>query len=234
MKIKLFVQWLVRRSTILFTALLFGGAIFLIWVLIAGVSFDEKTTTIIATISIFFAAVSAFASLLQAVEAQRQREDQERPYVVVYFEASNNGAFYFVIENVGNSPAYDLRMKFTPSPVDFADRPLNEISLFSNPITFLPAGKSVRQIVGSTFRFFENNKPTEFSVDIAYKSVYGGVFSENIVHNLEYLRQTTLPGKLANDYLKEISEHMKDIVRGLGKQPSLEKPSLAKKRKLKK
>lgn len=234
MKIKLFFQWLARRSTLLITALLFGGAIFLIWVLVAGVSFNDKTTTIIAAISIFFAAVSAFANLLQAVEVQRQREDQERPYIIVYFEATNNGAFYCVIENVGNSPAYDLRIKFNPSPIDHADRPLNEISLFANAITFLPAGKSIRQIIGATFRFFENNKSIKFSVNITYKSVYGELFSEPVEHDLEYLRQTTLPGKLTNDYLKEIGDQMKDIVRGLDKLPVSAIVPLSKKRKSKK
>ncbi len=234
MKMKLFFQWLARRSTVFFTMLLFGGVIFFMWVLIAGISIDEKATTIIATISIFFAAVSSFASLLQAVEAQRQREDQERPYVIAYFEASSNGAFYFVIENVGNSPAYDLKIIFSPSPIDYADRPLNEISLFSNPITFLPAGKSIRQIVGVTFRFFENNKLARFSVNITYKSVRGELFSENIEHDLEYLRQTTLPGKLTNDYLKEISKHMENVVRSLDKLPAPPKLPPIKKRKLKK
>jgi len=234
MKMKLSIQWLARRSTILLTLLLFGGAIFLIWVLVAGVSFNDKTTTLIATISIFFAAVSAFANLLQAVEVQKQREDQERPYIIVYFEATNNGAFYCVIENVGNSPAYDLRIQFKPSPVDYADRPLNEISLFANPITFLPAGKSIRQIIGGTFRFFENNKPIKFSIDITYKSVNGELFPERIEHDLEYLRHTTLPGKLTNDYLKEISEHMKNVVRGLDKLPAPAKVPTTPKRKSKK
>lgn len=233
MKIKLFFQWLARRSTILFAVLLFGGAAFLIWILVAGISFNDKTTTIIATISIFFAAVSAFANLLQAVEVQRQRESQERPYIIVYFEATNNGAFYCVIENVGNSPAYDLRIKFKPSPIDYSDRPLNEISLFANPITFLPAGKSIRQIIGGTFRFFENNKSIIFSVNITYKSVYGELLSETVEHDLEYLRQTTLPGKLTNDYLKEISDQMKDIARGLDKLPISAVP-LPKKRKSRK
>lgn len=217
MKLKFLFQWLARRSAILFTTLLFGGVIFLIWILIAGVSFSEKTTTTIAAISIFFAAVSAFANLLQAVEVQKQREEQERPYIIVYFEASNSGAFYCVIENVGNSPAYDLRIKFTPSPIDYANRPINEISLFANPISFLPSEKSIRQIIGAAHQLFEDNKPTKFSATVGYRSVYGEFFSEKIEHDLEYLRHTTLPRKMTNDYLKEVSEHMKSIVRSLDK-----------------
>ena len=217
MKMKLLVQWLARRSTILLTALLFGGAIFLIWVLVAGVSFNDKTTTIIATVSIFFAAVSAFANLLQAVEVQRQRESQERPYIIVYFEANNNGAFYCVVENVGNSPAMDLKIQFDPPPLDYANRSLNDISLFANPITFLPAEKSIRQAIGGTFYFFQNNKLISFSVSIEYKSIYGEMFLEKIEHDLEYLRQTTLPGKLTNDYLNDITDQMKDVVRSLDK-----------------
>lgn len=233
MKIKYFLQWLARRSEILLTLLLLGGAIVVIWVLITGVTIDEKATVIIAAISIFFAAISAFASLLQVVEAQRQREDNERPNVISYFEASNNGAFYFVIENIGNSPSYDLKIQFTPSPIDYAGRSINDISLFKNPITFLPPSKPIRQIVGATFLFFENNKETNFHNMLNYKSVTGKTFNEEIIHDLEYLRHVTLPGKVTNDYLKEISENLKELNKGISKLTSMPQKTPIKKKKSK-
>lgn len=233
MKIKYFLQWLARRSEILLALLLLGGAIVFIWVLITGVTIDEKATVIIAAISIFFAAISAFASLLQVVEAQRQREDNERPNVISYFEAGSNGAFYFVIENIGNSPSYDLTIQFNPSPIDYAGRLLNDISLFKNPITFLPPSKPIRQIVGATFSFFENNKHTNFHTRLNYKSVAGKTFQEEISHDLEYLRHVTLPGKVTNDYLKEISENLRNLNREISKLAAMPQKATRKKTKSK-
>jgi hypothetical protein len=218
MRFKRFLQSVARRTAFLIAILLFGFGIFLIWFLTVGQSNNLNQVAFgVAAISAFFAAVSAIATLLQAVEIQRQREAQERPYIIAYFEGTTNGAICFTIENVGNSPAYDLEIKFKSAPIDFAGRPLNQISLFAKPITFLPASKSLRQIIDAGYRFFAEDKPTKFPVSIVYKSVYGDIFTENIEHDLEYLRQATLPGKTLDDHIKEVAEQLTKIAQVLEK-----------------
>lgn len=208
-KIKAILHWFSKRSVVLITVLLFGIAILLFWFLTAGFSPDNERMIIgIAAITAFLAAISAIATLLQAVEVQKQRENLERPYITAYFDGTSSGAVYFVIENSGNSPAIDVSIEFDPPPVDFAGRPLSEVSLFSNPISFLPANKVIRQIIDAGFKFLEEGKPTKFKVMIKYSSIFGDSFDDLIEHDLEYLKQATVPGKTVEDYLKKISEEL--------------------------
>jgi hypothetical protein len=106
---------------------------------------------------------------------------------------------------------YILSFKFDPSPIDFAGRQLNEVSLFSSPISFLPATKVIRQIIDAGYRFLEDGKPTKFSVTIRYFSIFGDSFNDVIEHDLEYLKQATVPSKTVEDYLKKISEELEKL-----------------------
>ena len=186
----------------------------LFWFLSDGFSPEKERVAIgIAVVSAFFSAISAMSSLIQAVETQKQRENLERPYITAYFDGSSSGALYFFIENSGNSPALDVSFKFNPSPIDFSGRPLNEISLFSNPISFLPTGKIIRQIVDASYRFLEDEKPLKYQVTIKYSSIFGDSFEHSYQYDLEYLKQVTLPRKNADDYLKDISIELGELTR---------------------
>lgn len=213
MRIRKILQWLSRRSVVLITALLIAVGILLAWFLSAGFAPGSDRITIgLAAVAAFLAAISAIASLLQAVEVQKQRQSQERPYITAHFDGTSSGAICFLIENVGNSPALDVRFRFTPAPVDFAGRPLSEVSLFANPITFLPAGKMIRQVLDAGYRFLAEGKPARFSVTVSYRSIWGEIYEETIDHNLEYLKQATVPGRTVEDHLKTISEQLKSLV----------------------
>jgi hypothetical protein len=210
--IKRLFHWLSRRSIFFITCLLFATIIFLILYLITGSSFSNDRIIIgIAAVSAFLAAISAIATLLQSVEIQRQRENQERPYVTAYFDGASNGAVYFIIENAGNSPALNVSVEIDPPPVDFTKRPLNKVSLFSNPITFMPSGKVFRQIIDAGYRFLEEGKPTKFKVAVEYLSIFGDSYDETIEHDLEYLKQATVPGKTTEDHLKKISDDIEKL-----------------------
>jgi hypothetical protein len=192
--------------------LLFGIVISLIWFIVTDFSIlDARAPLAIATITTFFAAMSAFANLLQAVETQKQREASERPYVVSYFDGTGSGAICFMIENRGNSPAKDLIIEFSPSPIDHTGNPLDQISLFTNPISFLPPGQIIRQIIDAGYRFFDQGKPTRFKVTMRYSSIANKPFKESITHDLEYLKQTTHPLKSLGERLKDISDELKDL-----------------------
>jgi len=218
MKFKLFLQWLSKQSILFMSSLLLGiVAIFILFFTSGQPRSIEQVAVGIAAISAFFSSISAIASLSQAAEIQKQREDQERPYIITYFDATNNGALYFVIENNGNSPAYDIKFKFKSAPIDYANRSLDKVSLFNNPITFLPAGKSLRQIVNATFRFFEKDNSTSFSFSVSYRSVSGVYFYEKLEHDLEYLRQVTLPVKTIGEHLGDVSQELKNLSRNIDK-----------------
>ena len=205
-------QWLSRRSALLITALAFAVAILLVWFLVAGFTPGAQAVNIgIAAIATLLAAISSIASLLQAVETQKQRENLERPYVLADFDSESSGVVTFVIQNLGNSPAKNVSIEIEPPPVDFRGRQLNEISLLAKPIGFLPPGRTLRQVIDASFRFLEAGKPRKFKITTKYASAFGETFKEVVDHDLEYLVDSTLPKKSADDYLKNISEEIKSI-----------------------
>ncbi len=206
------LQAIARRGILIITVLIIGIGVLLVWFLSSGFSPSAIQISIgIAAISAFLAAISSIANLLQAVETERQRRNQERPYINAYFDAGSNSMIYFTVQNSGNAPATNVRLSIDPVPLDYAGRKLNEVSFFSQPISFLPAGKIVRQMVGIGHQFLAKDNPVNFDVVVEYSSTYGEFFKEKLVQNLDYLRQTTVPGKSTEDNLAEIVKVLNEI-----------------------
>lgn len=190
----------------------------LTWLVFAGFSQNATWVAIgLAALASLFAAVSAVASLVQAFEAQKQREMSERPYVMVYFDAAYGGFLSLVITNAGNAPAVDVRIKFDPGFQIYSGESINNISLFQNPISFLPPGMLHRQLIDASHRFLEKGKPTYFKAHLEYRTPIGDKVNDSIEYNLEYLRDSHLPSKTIDKSLAEVSEHLKNIY-GLFKQ----------------
>lgn len=212
-KIKRFLLWLSQRSVTFFSVLIIGVGILLIWLISTSSSTKENIAIGIASISAFLAAISAVANLLSAVEAQKQRENNERPYIQGFFDSGNSGVIYFTIQNFGNSPAFDVTVKFGVAPIDFANRPLGEVSLFSKPISFIAPGQSYRQLVNNGFTLLAEGKPTKFDYQVSYYSSSHQKFIERIETDLSYLKQATVPGKSIEDHLSEIHKDLDSFVK---------------------
>jgi hypothetical protein len=208
------IFWISRRTNLAITLILLGIAISLIWFLTAGFTPNETRITIgIAVVTTFLAAVSAIANLVIAVETQRQREDSQRPFVQGYFDAENNGLLLFYIQNFGTSPAVDITVKFGVAPVDHANRPLGELSLFTKPIGFIAPGQKFRQIVDIGYRLLADGKPTNFDYTITYASLNGQKYSEKIETDLAFLKQANVPGLTIEDHLGKIQEDLQKLAK---------------------
>ena len=211
-KLKHIWQEIAKRGVFIIAVLLLGVSVLFTWFLVTGFSQSQTTIAIgIAAISAVFAAISSIAGLMQATEIQRQRENQERPYITAYFEGTNRGGLYLEIQNAGNSPAVDVIFKFEPEPIDFVGRKLSEVSLFKKPISFMPQGKAYRQIIDAGHKFLADGKPTKYQIKIIYNSVSGQMFDESTDYDLDYLKQSTLPGKTTEENLEDIAKQLKDL-----------------------
>jgi hypothetical protein len=211
-KIKHIWQEIAKRGIYVVVILLLAVFALFTWFLRTGFSQSQATFTIgIAAVSALFAAISSIAGLMQATEVQRQRENQERPYIIAFFEATNRGGFYLEIQNAGNSPAINVRFKFKPEPIDYSCRKLSEVSLFQKPISFMPQGKKYRQIIDASASFFSKGRPTKYRINIIYSSAAGQLFCENTDYDLDYLQQSTLPGKTVEENLEDISKQLEEI-----------------------
>jgi hypothetical protein len=212
MKFRQLLQIISNHGRMIITLLIISVGVLLVWFLASGFSPSIVQITIgIASISAFFAAISSIANLLQAVETEKQRRNQERPYVNAYFDASNSSFIHFIVENSGNSPAKNIILDINPTPKDYAGRNLNEVSFFSHPISFFPANKKVRQLVDVGYKFLAQDRPVNFEISVRYLSIFGDLYTDNFVQNLEYLRQSTVLGKSIEDNLGEITKEIKDL-----------------------
>ena len=192
------------------TLLLISGVI--AWLVFVGSSQDATWVAIgVAALASFFGAFSAVASLVQAFEAQKQREMSERPHVMVYFDSVYGGFLHLVITNVGNAPAVDVKIKFAPNFEVYTGQSVNDISLFQNPISFFPPGMIYRQTIGNGYKFLEEGKSTHYKAHLDYRTTLGEKISDSIEYDLEYLKDSHLPGKTMEKSLAEISDHLKNI-----------------------
>lgn len=201
-----------KRSHLIFAVLLLGLIVCIIWILSASLSNPQDSVPIgIAAISAVFAAFSAVASLVQAVEIQRQREGQERPYIISYFDPQSSGMIDFVIENCGNSPALDVQIKFEPVPVDYQGRLLSELSLFKSPIKFMPPRIFFRQRVNVGYNLLANNRETKYTVILEYRSLQSQLFKERTEIDIAYMKQLHLPSKSVDEQIGALSASIKDL-----------------------
>lgn len=217
-RFKRFTQWIARRA-ILFTAiLLISTCTLMFWFIATGFSQTESRLALgIAAVTTFFAAISSIANLLSAVEIQRQRENQERPFILAYFDIENSGVICFKIQNFGNSPAMNIKVKFDPSPIDLWGRSLNDVSLFAKPIDFLPPGKSMRQVVNVGHKMLAKENNTLFSFTVEYMSIKNELYKDSTNTDLSYLSQAHLPEKSIEEGIDSISKSINKLVSAFDK-----------------
>jgi hypothetical protein len=110
----------------------------------------------------------------QVKEARRLREEQARPWVVAYFEASGSSAVHIVIENTGTTVARDVKVAFDPLLTSTLLRfdPLT-IPALAEGISMLPPR---HRLIFDFDWYMQREKerlPMRFAVTVAYKGADG-------------------------------------------------------------
>src|SRR5581483_8627405 len=102
-----------------------------------------------AALTFFALAVAAFVAWRQVKEAQRLREEQARPFVIIDFHAFQTIA-ELTITNIGATLARNVTFKFTPPLVTTHDNSpggrgnLMNLNIFKNGIPSLPPNKQMK------------------------------------------------------------------------------------------
>jgi len=164
-------------------------ALAIIGILVA--DFGTDIAIRLAIVSTFLAAASSIATLVQAREVVRQRENSERPEVGVFFQPSN-GLMYCVIENFGRLPARDVRVQFAPSPLMHDNRPIQELSMFSKSVPYLPPAEVLRRQIGASPLVLKLN-PNPFIITVLYKSTQGQAYEESFEFDFSVFAEANYP-----------------------------------------
>ena len=79
-------------------------------------------------------------------EMKEAREQENAPYIVVYFDIpQNKPLIYLIIKNVGKSIATDVKFTFTPSLSSNVFKNINDTPLIKNGISSLPPNYELRE-----------------------------------------------------------------------------------------
>lgn len=156
--------------------------------------------------------VAAYIAWRQVKEAQRLREEQARPFVIIDFHAWQT-IVELTIKNIGATMAWDVRFTFTPSlKTTHDDGPgrgdLMELNIFKNGIRSLPPNKEMRLFFDQFPARIAAGLPMTYAVDISYRDPKGKRYTEQTVLDLAVYLGT---GGITRHGIHEIHREIKNI-----------------------
>jgi hypothetical protein len=155
---------------------------------------------------------AAIVAWRQVKEAQRLREEQARPFVVIDIEPWNP----FVdlkITNLGKTVAQDVQFQFKPQLISVKDEqhglvPVAELNLFRNGIASLAPGKQITLWFDRYPERVEQGLPDRYDVRISYSGPSGKQYAETTVLDLGMYRDI---GEITRYGIHDVHNRLKEI-----------------------
>jgi hypothetical protein len=136
---------------------------------VAGVSPAELTaaaTAVTAGVALFAAIFAGW----QVWEIRRTREEQARPFVIVDIQPSPawRNALNLVVENVGNTVAHEVAIRFDPALQSTRDDryPLSGSVLLREGIPTLPPGRRIEALFDFSHERVKTDLPMRYDVTV--------------------------------------------------------------------
>lgn len=146
------------------------------------VTSTDVLQTIFVGVQLLVLIGAAVFGWFQLREAQRLREAQARPFVVLDVEnARRPGLFDLVVKNMGRTIARNVRFAFVPrleSSMGHVD--IDRLKMFRDGIVTLAPGKEIRTLFDSGPKRYEAKLPDVYAVTIAYEGEHGKAYSETL------------------------------------------------------
>ncbi|CDX42375.1 conserved exported hypothetical protein [Mesorhizobium sp. ORS 3359] len=181
-------------------------------------------TIIASALVAIFAAISTVLTAVLAIENRRLRLAGLSPEVVAYLEPhpDGNGAVNFVLANIGQGPAMNVKLELNYDEADFRS---HDVHLLNEPgraaFTVLPQGERRSYLFGVGYVLFGKEqggsgkilKP--FVVRTSYKNVFGK--RGESTHQIDITQFTGLAGMGSKPAIREVAESLKRMEGHLGK-----------------
>jgi hypothetical protein len=148
----------------------------------------------------------------QVREAQRLREEQARPFVIVDFQAWQT-IIEMTITNIGSTLARDVQFTFTPPLATTHDdsargSPMN-LSIFKNGIASLPPEQQMKLFFDQFPARIQAKLPLTYEVEVSYTGPAGRRYTEKNVLDLQVYLGTG--GRITRYGVHEIHREIKNI-----------------------
>jgi hypothetical protein len=155
--------------------------------------------------------LAAVLTWRQVKEAQRVREEQSRPFVLIDFHTFST-VVEFRIKNIGSTLARDVRFLFDqPLETTLADQNWNpaDLNIFKTGMPSLAPGKEVTVLFDQFPARIEKGLPLTYRVAVTYTDSRGkNRYEEPIVLDMNMYVGT---GGVHQDGLHEIHRQLKDL-----------------------
>jgi hypothetical protein len=156
--------------------------------------------------------LAAFVAWRQVKEAQRLRQEQARPFVIIDFHPWRS-LIELTIKNVGATLARDVQFAFTPPLATTHDETagrgnLMELSLFKNGIPALAPGKTITLFFDSFPARVEQEMPFSYNVVVSYRDPGGHEYREPMNLDLEMYWGT---GGITHHDIHDVHRVLKEI-----------------------
>jgi hypothetical protein len=111
--------------------------------------------------------------------AEKLRRDQARPYVVPSIDLEQRTIFMLKVENIGKTPAYNVKIRFDVPPRSEM-REVENLRMLAEPIPTMPPGQRFRAYWESSLTIFNENKPyphpRSYRVTVTYEDQQSRVY----------------------------------------------------------
>lgn len=180
-----------------------------------GLNRNSGSVTAFATIAI------VFLTCWLAIENRRLRKAGTEPEVIAYLmpHPDGTGAINFVVANIGQGPAKNVRFELDFDESDFVR---HEVLLFNDKrrvrTNILPQGEKISALFGVSNKLAGTDKKQEilkpFTVNITYDDLGGKLRSST--HTLDVSQFLGLKGLFGKPTSREIADSLKGINENIG------------------
>lgn len=134
----------------------------------------ETWSAVGAWVTIALVAGSLLYAHRQVAEARDLRREQTRPYVVPSIGVEQQNMFLFVLENIGQTAAYDVRINFDQGPHSTLGD-IENLRILHVPIPTMPPGHRYRACWDVSFNVLSDDypHPTTYEVTLDYNDSHG-------------------------------------------------------------
>jgi hypothetical protein len=155
---------------------------------------------------------AALLTWRQVKEAQRLREEQARPFVVIDFHPLST-VIEIRITNIGTTLARDVQFEINPPLSSTHDDnrpmgPIKDLNVFKNGIRSLAPGREIKLFFDQFPARLERKLPLTYDVQLSYTDPTGRRFEEPTVLDLSMYVGT---GGITRHGLHDIHKQLKDI-----------------------
>jgi len=112
---------------------------------------NENNGLVMSVLTLVYVAATILilkANLKSVKEMKKSREEENRPYVIVYFELKTTGPINLIVKNIGKTIAKDTRIQIDPGLDYPKTKPISQSNLLNKPIPDIPPNYEYKAFVG--------------------------------------------------------------------------------------